>query len=67
MADTKFVCSVCGSTFPEHEASANPFELEEDEIRCPNCGSTQVEPDHFDPNEPLVDPLEGPQDEGYVT
>ncbi|CAA9444083.1 MAG: hypothetical protein AVDCRST_MAG37-1646 [uncultured Rubrobacteraceae bacterium] len=67
MADTKFVCAVCGSAFSEHEASASTFESEEDEIRCPNCGSAQVETDHFDPNEPLVDPREGSEDEGYIS
>ncbi len=67
MADTKFICAVCGSTFTEHEASASAFEVEEDEIRCPKCGSAQVEPDHFDPNEPLVNPLEGPDDEGHIS
>ena len=65
MTDTKFACSVCGSTFSEHKASANPVEPEEDQIRCPNCGSARVEPDPFDPDEPLGDPLEGPDEEGY--
>jgi DNA-directed RNA polymerase subunit RPC12/RpoP len=37
MADTKFVCAVCGSTFTEHEASASAFEVEDDEIRCPTA------------------------------
>ncbi len=67
MADTKFVCAVCGSTFTEHKASASAFEVEKDEIRCPKCGSAQVEPDHFDPNEPLVNPLEDPEDEGHIS
>jgi DNA-directed RNA polymerase subunit RPC12/RpoP len=53
MTDTKFVCSVCKNVFSEHRASANPMDPEEDQIRCPNCGSYYVEPDHFDPDEPV--------------
>lgn len=53
MTDTKFVCSVCRNVFSEHRASINPTVPEEDQIRCPNCGSYRVETDHFDPDEPL--------------
>jgi uncharacterized OB-fold protein len=31
---------------------------EEDQIRCPNCGSYYIEPDHFDPDEPVENPFE---------
>ena len=53
MTDTKFVCSVCTNVFSEHRASANPMDPEEDQIRCPNCASYYIEPDHFDPDEPV--------------
>ena len=64
MTDTKFVCSVCGYVFSEHRASTNPMDPEEDQIMCPNCGSYRVEPDHFDPDELVEDPLDKPE-EGY--
>ncbi len=66
MADTKFVCSVCRTVFSEHRASTNPIDPEEGQIMCPNCGSARIEPDHFDPDEPLYNPLEGPDEEGNV-
>ncbi len=65
MTDTKFVCSMCRNVFSEHRAIANPVEPEEDQIRCPKCGSALVEPDHFDPNEPVESLLEEPEQEGY--
>ena len=65
MTDTKFVCSVCRNVFSEHRASANPADPEEDQIRCPNCGSYLVEPDQFDPDGLVENPLEEPEREGY--
>lgn len=62
MTDTKFVCSVCRSVFSEHRASANPVDPEEDQMRCPKCGSARIEPDHFDPDEPLEILLEEPEE-----
>ncbi len=65
MTDTKFVCSVCQSVFPEHQARTDALlDFGEEQIRCPNCGSALVEPDHFDPNEPIEDPIEEPDQEG---
>ena len=64
MTDTKFVCSVCQTVFSEHRASLNPAEPEEDQIKCPNCGSYRVETDHFDPDEPLEILDEEPEREG---
>ena len=63
MTDTKFVCSVCRNVFSEHRANTSPADQEQ--IRCPNCGSARVEPDHFDPDEPLEELLEEPEEEGY--
>lgn len=65
MTDTKYVCSVCQSVFSEHRASINPVESGEGHISCPNCGSDRVEPDHFDPDEPLEALVEEPEQEGY--
>jgi DNA-directed RNA polymerase subunit RPC12/RpoP len=62
MTDTKFVCSVCKNVFSEHQASANPMDPEEDQLRCPNCGSYYVEPDHFDPDEPVENLFEGTEE-----
>jgi DNA-directed RNA polymerase subunit RPC12/RpoP len=64
MTDTKFVCSMCQNVFSEHQASLNPAEPEEDQIKCPNCGSYRVETDHFDPDEPLEILDEEPEREG---
>jgi DNA-directed RNA polymerase subunit RPC12/RpoP len=52
MTETNFVCSVCDATFSEHRAQVNPVDVE-DEVRCPECGSTQVEVYHFDPDAPV--------------
>jgi hypothetical protein len=41
-------------------------EPDEDQIMCPNCGSARVEPDHFDPDEPVENPFEEPE-EGHGT
>ena len=64
MTDTKFVCSVCHNVFSEHRASLNPADPEEDQIRCPNCGSYRVDTDHFDPDEPVESLVEEPEREG---
>jgi DNA-directed RNA polymerase subunit RPC12/RpoP len=64
MTDSKFVCSLCGHVFSGHRASLNPADPEEDQIRCPNCGSYRVETDHFDPDEPLDSLVEEPEREG---
>ena len=65
MTDTRFVCSVCRSVFSEYQSSVNP--VDQDQVRCPDCGSALVEPDHFDPNEPVEDLLEEPEQEGYAS
>ncbi len=67
--ETKFVCLVCQSVFPEHQAKADsPLDdFGEGQIRCPNCGSYRVEPDHFDPDEPLEILVEEPEEEGYAS
>jgi DNA-directed RNA polymerase subunit RPC12/RpoP len=66
--ETKFVCLVCQSVFPEHQARADSLldDFGEGQVRCPNCGSARIEPDHFDPNEPIANPLEEPDQEGDI-
>lgn len=63
MTGTRSICSVCGTVFSEHGASINPADPEEGRIRCPNCGSTRLEPYEFDPDGPVDNPLEGPNEE----
>lgn len=63
--DTKFVCAVCSTVFSEHRASTNLADPEEDQILCPKCGSARIEPDHFDPDEPVINPFEESEEEGY--
>jgi len=66
MTETRFVCRACGSVFSEGEARLRVVDPEQeaiaDEISCPNCGSALVEPDHFDPDGPLENPLEPPDE-----
>lgn len=62
MTETNFMCSVCGVAFSEHRAAANPVDPE-DELRCPRCGSTQIEVYHFDPDGPVVETLDEPEAE----
>lgn len=57
MSATRYVCSVCGNVFTEHQARANPLDPE-DVLACPKCGSTRVELDHFDPDEPVEELVE---------
>ncbi len=63
MTDTRFVCSVCGTVFSDHRANIPAVVPEGDEIGCPNCGSTRLEPYDFDPDGPVIDPLAGPANE----
>lgn len=64
MADTRFMCSVCGTVFSDHRASVSVVDPEEDQMQdqigCPSCGSAQLEPYEFDPDGPVENPLEGP-------
>ena len=57
MTDTRFVRAVCGNVFSEHWAEADSPQLEE-VLTCPRCGSNRVEPDQFDSDAPVEDPLE---------
>lgn len=62
MKDTRFACAVCGNVFSEHRTGVGADGLEE-EILCPRCGSNRVEPDPFDPDAPVENPMEPPDGE----
>ena len=62
MTDTRFLCAVCGNVFSEHQARADSSSVDE-VLTCPRCGSNRVEPDPFDPDAPIENPLEPPEGE----
>jgi rubredoxin len=70
MTDTRFVCEVCGTVFPESRAKVRVVDPHQDalgdQILCPNCGSARIATDPFDPDGPIENPLEAP-DEGELT
>jgi hypothetical protein len=53
---------VCDGVFSEHEVRLKVVDPEEDQVQCPNCGSSRMEPYVFDPDAPVEDPFE-PEDE----
>jgi Zn finger protein HypA/HybF involved in hydrogenase expression len=64
MSETRLVCRVCGGVFSEHEVRLKVVDPEEDEVQCPTCGSSRMEPYVFDPDTPtenLFEPDEGEQ------
>lgn len=63
MADASFTCQVCSNVFSEYRVSHGDVDIDEADLACPKCGSTRVEPYHFDPNEPIVSPLDPADDE----
>jgi len=69
MSETRFACQVCGTVFTDKRARVavvDPHEdALEDQILCPNCGSTRIEPDPFDPDAPVDNPLEPPDEAVY--
>ena len=62
MSESRLVCRVCGGVFSEHEVRLKVVDPEEDQVQCPNCGSSRMEPYVFDPDAPIEDPFE-PEDE----
>jgi len=67
MSETRFACQACGTVFAEKEARVAVVDPQQDapgdQILCPSCGFARIEPDPFDPDAPLENPLE-PPDEG---
>lgn len=64
MTETRLVCRVCERVFSEHEVRLKAVDPEADELQCPNCGSSRMEPYVFDPDAPTENPLE--REEGEV-
>lgn len=64
MTETRLVCRVCEGVFSEHEVRLKAVDPEEDELQCPNCGSSRMEPYAFDPDAPTENPLA--REEGEV-
>jgi hypothetical protein len=63
MSETRLVCRVCNGVFSEHHVRLKVVDPEEDEIQCPNCGSSRMEPYAFDPDAPTENPLEITEEE----
>jgi hypothetical protein len=64
MSETRLVCRVCERVFSEHQVQLKAVDPEEDQIQCPNCGSSRMELYTFDPDAPTENPLE--REEGEV-
>jgi DNA-directed RNA polymerase subunit RPC12/RpoP len=63
MSETRLVCRVCAGVFSEHQVRLKAVDPEEDEIQCPNCGSSRMEPYVFDPDAPTENLLERTEEE----
>ena len=63
MSETRLVCRVCDGVFSEHQVRLKAVDPEEDEMQCPNCGSSRMEPYAFDPNAPTDNLLERTEEE----
>jgi hypothetical protein len=64
MSETRLVCRVCDGVFSEHQVQLKVVDPEEDQVQCPNCGSSRMEPYAFDPNVLTENPFE--QEEGEL-
>jgi Zn finger protein HypA/HybF involved in hydrogenase expression len=64
MSETRLVCRVCDGIFLEQQARLKAVDPEEDQMQCPNCGSSHMEPYTFDPDVPTENPFE--REEGEV-
>ncbi len=63
MSETRLVCRVCNGVFSEHQVQLKAEDPEEDQVLCPNCGSSRMEPYIFDPDAPMENPLEREEEE----
>jgi DNA-directed RNA polymerase subunit RPC12/RpoP len=63
MSETRLVCRVCERVFSEHQVRLKTVDPEEDEILCPNCGSSRMEPYTFDLDAPTDNPLDRTEEE----
>jgi hypothetical protein len=64
MSETQLVCRVCDGVFSEHQVQLNVVDPEEDQVQCPNCGYSRMEPYSFDPDAPMENLFE--REEGEV-
>jgi hypothetical protein len=53
---------VCDGVFSEHQVRIKAVDPEEDQVQCPNCGSSRMEPYAFDPDAPTENPFEKEED-----
>jgi hypothetical protein len=58
MSETRLVCRVCDGVFSEHQVRLKVVDPEVDQLECPNCGSSRMEPYVFDPDAPMENLLE---------
>jgi hypothetical protein len=63
MSETRLVCRVCDGVFSEHQVRLKAVDPEEDQVQCPNCGSSRMEPYVFDPDAPMYNPFEREQED----
>ena len=63
VSETRLACRVCDGVFSEHQVRLKTVDPEEDQVQCPNCGSSRMEPYAFDPDGPMDNPFEK-EDEG---
>jgi hypothetical protein len=64
MSETRLVCRVCDGVFSEHQARLKAVDPEENQMQCPNCGSSHMELYTFDRDAPTENPFE--REEGEV-
>jgi hypothetical protein len=58
MSETRLICRVCDEVFSEHQVQLKAVDPDEDQIHCPNCGSSSLEPYVFEPDAPTGNLLE---------
>jgi hypothetical protein len=49
MSEARLVCRVCDGVFSEHQVRLKSVDPQEDQVQCPNCGSSRMEPYVFAP------------------
>jgi hypothetical protein len=58
MSEIRLVCRVCDGVFSEHRVRLKAEDPEEDQVQCPNRGSSRMEPYTFDPDTLTENPFE---------
>ncbi len=44
MSETRLVCRVYDGVFSEHQVRLKMVDPEEDQVQCPDCGSSRMNP-----------------------